>query len=72
MNSFVRFIIFALACAFAYHSYDSFRSAFTGTKPTASTPNKNPRAISTRTAGIAWGLISLAISLAAFWGTIIY
>jgi len=51
----------------AYQSYDSFRSAYTGTQPQASAPDKNPKAFSTRAAGVAWGIISFGISLAGFW-----
>jgi len=62
---------FFSACAMAYQSFDAFRSAFTGTQPEASAPEKNPEAISTRLAGAAWGVISALLSLGLFWFSLV-
>jgi len=67
MKSIVKILGFIVACAAANQSYDTFRSAFTGTQPKESAPDPNPQAISTRIAGIVWGLMSGASSLAIFW-----
>jgi hypothetical protein len=56
---------FAMSCFMAYQSYDSFRSAFTGTQPKTSAPDNNPR--TALIGGIALGLITGALSLFGFW-----
>jgi hypothetical protein len=58
--------VFGMACAAAYQSYDAFRSAYMGTQPNGSAPNKNPKALKTRAAGLVWGIMSMAISSMAF------
>jgi hypothetical protein len=70
MKTLVHIFAFGIACAFAYQSYDSLRSAFMGTQPNASAPNKDPQAIKTRSAGVLWGIMSIALSLSAFWYSI--
>jgi hypothetical protein len=50
-----------------YQAYDALTSSYAGTQPKASAANKDPKAISTRLAGVAWGLISLMISLVLFY-----
>ena len=70
MKALVHIFAFGIACAFAYQSYDSLRSAYLGAQPKASAPNKDPKATKTRTAGVVWGIMSMALSLAAFWWSI--
>jgi hypothetical protein len=70
MNPIGRIISFAVACAFAYQSYDSFRSAFAGTQPKVSAPDRDPKAISARLGGVTWGFSSLGLSLLGFWACI--
>jgi hypothetical protein len=70
MKSLVHIFAFGMACAFAYQSYDSLRSAYMGTQPEASAPNKDPQAIKTRTAGVVWGIVCIALSSSAFWYSI--
>ena len=54
-------------CAFAYQSYDAFRSGLTGTQPTESKEVDDPRSWSNRLAAIVWGLMAgcIAFLLAA-------
>jgi hypothetical protein len=63
MNPLQRIFGIFLAIVFAVQSYDAFRSAVTGTQPKESAPDKDPRSISARAGGVAWGLISAGISL---------
>jgi hypothetical protein len=70
LNPLGRVVTFALACAFAYQSFDSLRSAILGVQPEESAPNKDPKAISARAGGVAWGIISLCLSLAGFWASL--
>jgi hypothetical protein len=58
--------VFGIAGAAAYQSYDALRSAYMGTQPNGSAPNKNPKALKTRAAGLVWGIMSMAASLSAF------
>jgi hypothetical protein len=58
--------VFGMACAMAYQSFDAFRSAYMGTQPNASAPDKNPKSLKTRTAGVVWGIMSMVIALTAF------
>ena len=67
MRDIIRIAAFVLAFIMAYQSFDSLRSAFTGTHPKASAPEKDPRATSSRLGGATWGIISLGISLTFFW-----
>ena len=66
MKTLAQIFVFGMACAMAYQSYDSLRSAYLGTQPNASAPDKNPKALKTRAAGLVWGIMSMAISLIAF------
>ena len=66
MKTLAQLFVFGMACAMAYQSYDSLRSAYLGTQPNASAPDKNPKALKTRAAGLVWGIMSMAISLIAF------
>jgi hypothetical protein len=63
----IRIIILGVACVFAYQSFDSFRSAATGTEPKASAPEKDPQSIKARLSGATWGIMSLGLSLALVW-----
>ena len=47
----IRIFILGVACVFAYQSFDSFRSAATGTEPKASAPEKDPQSIKARLSG---------------------
>ena len=46
--------------------YDSLRSAITGTQPTESAPSKDPKAIPTRFAGLAWGIAAGLLAFGCF------
>jgi hypothetical protein len=59
-------LVFGIACAAAYQSFDALRSAYMGTQPNASAPNKNPKSLKTRTVGVVWGIMSMGIALTAF------
>jgi hypothetical protein len=37
-----------------------------GTQPNASAPDKNPKSLKTRTAGVVWGIMSMVVALIAF------
>jgi hypothetical protein len=62
----VRLVTFAIACALLYQAYDAFRSAFSGTQPRGSAPNPDPTSMSARGAGVAWGIIALAMATMIF------
>jgi hypothetical protein len=66
MRLLAQIFVFGMACAMAYQSYDSLRSAYMGTQPNASAPDKNPKSLKTRAAGVVWGIMSMAIALTAF------
>jgi hypothetical protein len=66
VKTLAQIFVFGVACAMAYQSYDSLRSAYLGTQPNASAPDKNPKALKTRAAGLVWGIMSMALSLSAF------
>jgi hypothetical protein len=72
MNLLGRLVSLAVAFAFTIQSYDALSSAFKGTQPKESAPNKDPKAISTRLDGITWGLISGGLSLGLFLTAIFY
>ena len=69
-----RLVVLGIAAAFAYQSFDAFRSSFTGTQPTASAPEADPTKVSARVSGLIWGLMSGALALLGatwalgFWG----
>ena len=55
---------FLVACTFAYHSYNAFRFAITGT------PNDRYKAFdapNTRFAAMLWGAFCLGTTLISFW-----
>ena len=66
----VRLIVLGIGCALLYLSYDSFRAALTGTQPTTSVPNTDPKSVSTRSARLLWGIMSLAMASFVFFAWI--
>ncbi len=65
MKTLAQMFLFGMACAMAYQCYDALRTAYMGTLPNASAPDKSPKALKTRAAAIVWGIMSMAISLMA-------
>jgi hypothetical protein len=61
----VRLIVLGIAAALAYQSFDAFRSSIKGVQPVASAPDSDPKGISSRLAGLGWGIVSGLMSIGA-------
>ncbi|MGX5851858.1 hypothetical protein ACWGTO_33305 [Mesorhizobium sp. PL10] len=69
VSSVVRLAVLALGLAFAYQSFDAFRSALTGQEPKVSASTGNPTSASSRVGGIMWGFIAAGVAFVAVtWG----
>jgi succinate dehydrogenase/fumarate reductase cytochrome b subunit len=60
-HSIMQALCFLVACVFAYHSYNAFRSAITGT------PYGACDARDTRLAAMLWGAFCLGTASFSFW-----
>jgi hypothetical protein len=70
-----RIVIFFVACALAWKSFDSWRAAFTGTQPKVGYPMDNPKSLAAfwhnSFLGFVTGLISLGFLIKSiFWGSL--